>query len=56
MESVEYFRATRNHPAYRSQGVVYGFLVDQDCGERSYIDSEVVIARVYVSHLPHALP
>lgn len=46
MESVEYFRATTNHTAYRSGGAVYGFLVDQDCNERAYIDSEVVIPRV----------
>ena len=47
MESLEYFRVLKQ-VAYRKNGSIYGFLVDGDCGERCYIDSEVVIARVYV--------
>jgi hypothetical protein len=40
--------ASLKQVAYRRNGAIYGFLVDGDSGERCYIDSEVVIARVYV--------
>ncbi|KAL4784335.1 hypothetical protein BJX76DRAFT_327716 [Aspergillus varians] len=31
---------------YRKNGVCWGFLIDGDCGVRSYIDDEIVITRI----------
>lgn len=43
-ESVGYYRAYQSG-GYTLHGVGYGFLVDKDAGERSYMDEEVVITR-----------
>ena len=43
-ETLPYYRAYQSG-AYTTEGLGYGFLLDKDCGERAYMDEEVVITR-----------
>lgn len=43
-ETLPYYRAFQSG-AYTVDGLGYGFLLDKDCGERAYMDEEVVITR-----------
>ncbi len=43
-ETLPYYRAYQSG-AYTTDGLGYGFLLDKDCGERAYMDEEVVITR-----------
>ena len=43
-DSLPYYRAFQSS-AYIRDGLTHGFLIDRDCGDRSYMDEEVVIAR-----------
>ena len=43
-ETLPYYRAFQSG-AYTNDGLGYGFLLDKDCGERAYMDEEVVITR-----------
>ena len=43
-ETLPYYRAFQSG-AYTNGGIAYGFLLDRDCGERAYMDEEVVITR-----------
>ena len=43
-ETLPYYRSYQSG-AYMNGGIAYGFLLDRDCGERAYMDEQVVITR-----------
>lgn len=43
-EALPYYRSYQSG-SYTHDGLAYGFLLDKDCGERSYMDEEIVITR-----------
>lgn len=43
-ETLPYYRAYQSG-AYTTEGLAFGFLLDKDCGERAYMDEEIVITR-----------
>jgi hypothetical protein len=44
-DAIPWFRCTQG-AMYHSEGFCYGFLIDADCGSRTYIDDEVIITRM----------
>ncbi|KAL2010317.1 hypothetical protein VTN00DRAFT_6124 [Thermoascus crustaceus] len=44
-DALPWFRSVQGG-AYHNSQLCWGFLVDQDCGDRSHIDDEVVITRI----------
>ncbi|KAJ5317659.1 hypothetical protein PENANT_c004G03288 [Penicillium antarcticum] len=44
-DAIPWFRCTQG-AMYHSEGFCYGFLIDADCGSRTYIDDEVIITRI----------
>ena len=47
-ETLPYYRAYQSG-AYTTEGLALGFLLDKDCGERAYMDEQVVITRSLVT-------
>lgn len=43
-ETLPYYRAYQSG-AYTTEGLAFGFLLDKDCGERAYMDEDIVITR-----------
>lgn len=49
-DTLPWYRAVQGG-VYHCEGYCWGFILDADCGDRSYMDDEVIITRAYVISL-----